>query len=484
MHHGQTRRERCEGVPWTGRADRVAALLVIAWALLSLPCAAQATPRTPPTDAALARLIEQSLSARPELAQALALRRAQAERVPQAGALPDPMLQIGVQNDGFTSIEIGRADTSYVSFMASQTLPWPGKRALREQIAAVGVTQADQVAARVRLSTEAEVRRAYLDLQLARDRLALLEQLAVIWQKSLGVARLRYEAGDAAQSDVLRAQLEQARLEQRHLALQAEERASVQALNRLRGHPLDEPIESATRVRDLLALAELEARFSVERALAESPELASARLARARAGQSLSLAEKSYYPDLTVGAGIMVRGELPPMWLLTLGAPVPIFAGSKQDRSVAENRALAGAAEQQIAAIEQLLRLRSAERRSAFSALRQMVELYDRGLLVQSAATAESTLSQYVVGKVSFASVLEANAGFIADQEGYLLSLTQAHRLLIAEGELSLNPTPLPAASVGGGAPMPGAGGRSMEPSVAPASGAEPAAPGTPAPAM
>ena len=408
-----------------------------------------------PTDATLTRLIAESLSARPELAQLLAMVHAEDERAAQADALPDPMLQIGIQNDGFTSIEVGRMETSYVSFMASQTVPWPGKRGLRKQLAELGTTQAKHAVTRVRLSTEADVRRAYWDLLLARDRLALLEQLAALWQKSSGIARVRYETAGGAQSDILRAQLELNRLEQRRLGLEAEERASVQAINRLRGRPLAEPIATSSHIQDFPALAGFDSSFSAERSLRHSPELAAARLGTLRAERSVALAEKSYYPDLTVSAGVMYRGALPAMWLLTVGGPLPLFG--KRNRAVAENRAWGSAAEQGVAAVEQVLRWRTEERRSAFLALRKMVDIYQQGLLVQSQATAESTLAQYQVGKVSFASVLEANAGFISDQQGYIETVTAAYRILIAQAELSLAPTPTPGGVAGGSGAMPGA---------------------------
>ncbi|HEX7601881.1 MAG TPA: TolC family protein, partial [Polyangiaceae bacterium] len=282
-------------------------------------------------------------------------------------------------------------------------------------------------------------------------------QLEAIWQRSFAVARIRYEAGEGVQSDLLRAELELTRILQRRLGLQADERIRTQTLNRLRAHPLDEPIELHTHIRDLPALAAFEARFSVERALAESPELAAARLGITRADKSAALAEKGYYPDITVGAGVMYRGALPPMWTVTLGGPVPLFAGSRQSRAVAENRAWSSAAQKDVAAIEQGLRLRSAERHAAFSALLQQIALY-KGLLVQSEATIESTLTQYRIGKVTFASVLEANAGYVADQEGYLEAIAAAHRILIAEAELSLDSTTMPAgAGSGGSAGVPGA---------------------------
>jgi cobalt-zinc-cadmium efflux system outer membrane protein len=189
------------------RAILCAALIAAGGSVAGM--AADATPaRAIPTDATLARLIADSLAARPELRRARASVEAEVERVPQAGALPDPMLQLGVQNDGFTSIGIGEMENSYVSIMISQTFPWPGKRGLREDVVRLGVDQATLEVARVQLGTEAEVRRTYLDLLLVRDRLELLERLRGIWEQSLATARARYEAGAGAQSDVLRAQLE------------------------------------------------------------------------------------------------------------------------------------------------------------------------------------------------------------------------------------------------------------------------------------
>ncbi|MEK7703955.1 MAG: hypothetical protein AAB426_03265, partial [Myxococcota bacterium] len=74
-------------------------------------------------DPLLASLVKEALDKRPELAQAKAPVRAELERVPQMSALPDPALSLGIQNDGFRSIQIGSMQTSYLSVMVSQTLP-------------------------------------------------------------------------------------------------------------------------------------------------------------------------------------------------------------------------------------------------------------------------------------------------------------------------------------------------------------------------
>ncbi|HET9960117.1 MAG TPA: TolC family protein, partial [Polyangiaceae bacterium] len=177
--------------------------------------------------------------------------------------------------------------------------------------------------------------------------------------------------------------------------------------------------------------------------------------------ESATLAERNAYPDLTVGAGIMYRGALPPMWLVTLGAPVPIFSGARQSHAAAESRAWASAAQSQVAELEQLLRLRAQERELAFGATLDMLAVYDQGLLVQSQATAESALTQYKVGKGSFSAVLEAQAGLVADQEGYLALLANAHRILIAEAEVSLADTAIPSGGAASGG-MPGASAKPM----------------------
>jgi outer membrane protein TolC len=324
------------------------------------------------------------------------------------------------------------------------------------------VIEAKNGLTRLRLSTEAEVRRGYLELLFVRDRLTLLEELQAIWQSSLSITRILYQTGGGSQSDMLRAELSLRRLEQRRIGLRAEESGRVHALNRLRNHRLDEPIETRRRLSDLPPLVGLRAQFSAAKALARSPELASARVGITRANQGTALAERGTYPDLTLGAGIMWRGALPPMWQVTLGAPVPLFSAGKQSRAAAESRAWGKAAQEQVAELEQLIRLRSKERETAFDAVLASLAVYEQGLLVQSKATAESSLIEYRVGKVTFASVLEANAGYLADRESYLESMVTAHRILIAEAEVSLSPTELSQGS-GAAAGMPGAGRASVQ---------------------
>jgi outer membrane protein TolC len=378
--------------------------------------------------------------------------------VPQAGALPDPVLSLGIQNDGFDEIMVGKMETSFYQVMLSQGLPWPGKRGLRTDVARISADEAGAALLRARLTTEADVRRAYLDLLLSRDRLGILKRLENIWQSSAGIARARYETGEGPQSDVLRAQLELNRLRQRRFALEAQETGAVQTLNRLRTRPVDEPIATTASVRSLGWPEPIAPDAAVADALARSPELAQAKLGTARAEKSAALARRERYPDLSVNAGIMPRGELDPMWVAGISVGLPVWSSRKQSRAVAENEARAEAGARGQEAVEQILRLRVAERRNAYTALVETIRLFREGLLVQSRATADSTLAQYRVGKVTFASVLEANAGYINDEESFLAAVADAQRIAIATQEVSLDPMGAPGVVGRGGGAVPGAG--------------------------
>ncbi len=430
-------------------------------------------------DPVLSALVVDALDKRPELARAKALLLAERERVPQAGALADPTISVGIQNDGFRAIEIGQMETSWVSIMATQTFPWFGKLGLRSEVAGFDVRTAEADLARLELSIRAEVERGYVDLLLARDELGLLAKLEALWAQSEGLARVRYESGEAAQSDLLRAQLERIRLRQRRYVLESEERRRVEVLNRLRGHALDEPIPTSRSLADVPDPELIPVATAIADAETRSPELLKARLAGEQSARQVDLARKDYFPDLTLTAGLMPRGgQFETMWLAGLSFTLPVWAGSKQSRAVAENEARRKGAADGVEVVNRLLRQRVEERLTLLGALLEANRLYRSGLLVQSDATVSSTLAQYQVGRVTFASVLEALTGYLSDVTGFLESVASTQQIAIAQREVSLDLVPGPAAGGVTATPMPGAGAMSGGTSASQGPAAAPAGEG------
>ena len=406
--------------------------------VLVAPVLAQAPIATSPADPVLAALLQEALAEFPDLQKADAAVRMDQERVPQAGVLPDPSLSFGIQNDGFQKLQIGRMETSFYSVAFTQPLPWPGKRGLRKDVAALNVDLSKATQSRVRLGLEADVRRAYAALLLVRGQQALQAQQSLFLEQAEQLARTRYEVGQGSQSELLRAQLERTRLQQAAWALEAEERTTLAALNRLRQHDPADPFPTTASLLDspepeLLSPEALETR---------SPELAGARASVQQTERQLELAKLDRRPDFAITAGLMPRGGFDPMWLVGVSISLPIWGKQKQQRAVAEHEHHRQGQGAEVASVRSLLRQRTEERILQIQSLRRSRALYQQGLLVQSEASFKATLAQFEAGRVSFLGALEALNGWVGDQGAYLQTLAQLQAQHIALAEAGLGPAP------------------------------------------
>ena len=424
---------------------------VLCLALGLMPITGKAQAQEPPVparqetpaaeDPVLESLLHEALDHNPDLAKSKALVEAEKERIPQAKALPDPSLSVGIQNDGFKKLQIGEMETSYYQLMLTQPLPWPGKRDLRGKIAGLGADISKVSAERTRLSLQADVKRAYFGLLLVRGQLRLLEDQAVFLEKAQAITQARYEVGQGAQADLLRAQLERNRLNQTRLTLQIQEDTLVATLNRLRGATEAAPIATSASIENL-QFQPVPVEQLLAQAETQSPELQSAKLGIRQAERSLDLARLDRRPDFAVSAGVMPRGALEPMWQVGFSISLPVWSRQKQQRAVAEQEWRRKSQGSEATSVQNLLNQRIRERASQMNGTLGTLRIYRDGLLVQSQASFQATLAQYESGRAPFLSVLETLNGWIADQGGLLQAVAQAKAIEIAQEEFNLGGTP------------------------------------------
>jgi cobalt-zinc-cadmium efflux system outer membrane protein len=429
-----------------------------------------------PEPASLDGLVEEALANNPDL-QAAGEQAAAAEARPeQARALADPVVSLQYTNDGW-SPTLGEREMTTLAFMGSQTLPWPGKRGLRGALAAKDAAQARLRIERARLGLAASVKRAYWALALARETLELLGEQAQAWRETEAVARARYAVGQGAQQDVLRAQVEITRYEQRRAAQEAEIEVRTVELNRLLGRSLNAPAPPVARLA--LRPQPLDAPALEARAEALSPVLRSAGLAREREQLAAQLAGRDFRPDLTLQAGYMTRGGLDPMWQAGVGVNLPVVRGRRR-AAVAEAEALGRAAARQADAVREQLRYRTRERLAQLRAAETLARLYSDGVVPQARLAYESSIASYQSGRVPFLAVLEALSGLYADRAGHLGVLAAHERTRAALEEASLEATsemPVAGAAAAGMAGA-AAAAAAMTPVGAAPAGSSPAAAG------
>lgn len=406
-------------------------------------------------DPVLAALVREAMDRNPDVVAARATVDAARQRPAQARALPDPMLSATYTNDGWGP-SLGGMPMTTLALMGSQELPWPGKRELRGKLAEREADQAEPQLQRVRLSLEAQVRRAYADLLLSRQVLELVAEQGNVWQQIEGVARARYAVGQGAQQDVLRAQIELTRVEQLRTEQALEAEVRLAELNRLAARPADTPLETPARIRLGPGGEGLDA--ELERALEKSPELQAVAATIERERLAVALARKEFKPDFTVQGGYMNRGGLDPMWQAGIGITLPVNK-KKRIAAVAEAEARLRGAEQQVESIRLLLRFRTQERLAQLRSAESLVALYEKGIVPQDEMSVEAAVANYQAGKVPFLAVLESLATLYSDRTTQLQLLAAHTKTRAGLEEASLEPTSgaMPAGAVRGFGGMSGA---------------------------
>ncbi|MBM3490060.1 MAG: TolC family protein [Alphaproteobacteria bacterium] len=310
-----------------------AALLTAAMAAIP-PVSAQPVAPGANVEELLALLIDGS----PALAATVAERRAAAARADAADSLPDPTFR-------FLADEVDREGNAEFRYSLEQDFPLWGKRGLRK-----GAAAAEAAAARARedgtastLAAEAKIAFAQSYLAHGARRLVSAQRHEAASQAVL--AATRYARGLGSAADGLRAEAERARLESELHRLDAETRALRARLNGLLGRAADAPLAEPAR---LVAMPPPERLASLElrsRLLRDSPTLRAAAAEQVAAEQERRLAERDWYPDVSVMlGGIDRRDNGPPALMAGIGVRLPIQLGLRRASERAATERLAAAA--------------------------------------------------------------------------------------------------------------------------------------------
>lgn len=433
-------------------------ITAIAFALLFAAGSAlaqdKASARATLPDPALDALVSTAIENTPELAAAHAAVEAARRRVEPARTLGDPSLSTTYQNEG-RSLSFGRAEDSFVGLMLSQPLPWPGKLALAGQAAASEAREIESgTLGRAGLTIEARVRNAWYDLILARALDRLIEDRRDTAGQIEATTRDRYAAGLAVQQDVLRAQVELARIDELKATQRAVIASRLAELNRLLGLPQDAALDTPADLPGTAALSP--AASWIASALARSPEAAAARQGIETGRLRVQIAKKNFLPDFVVSGGSMYRGnlEMGPMWQIGVGVSLPVWINKRQQNQLAEAQARVAGQTAQSDVVDRELELRTRERIAQLETANDVAALYQEKVVPLDQLSYESALASYQAGKVPFITVFDAVNALYSDRASYLGRLAEAAKWRVAIDEAALQPT-----AMGGAPSMPTGGG-------------------------
>jgi len=286
-------------------------------------------------------LIDHAKTNNPQIAAARAKADALMWRVPQVQSLPDPQL---TTTAFLHSIETA-AGPQDVALSLQQEFPWFGKRALRGNIAYHDTQAAYEQLAAVELSVVEQVKLAYYELYFLARALKVNRSLQSRLEDVITVARTKYETDSkkVGLESVLQAEVTLAKLKTAIVEL---EQAQQKAKARL-AQALHLPAETSFDVAETLESSNVPKQVDSLLAMIEQcrPDLEARRNENARDEAAACLAQRNYYPDVTVGFNWHAIGPdgLSPVttgddaYSLMVGVNLPIYR-SRLDAALFETQ--------------------------------------------------------------------------------------------------------------------------------------------------
>jgi outer membrane protein TolC len=374
-------------------------------------------------------LVQEAISRNPKIAAARERHSALQEKIPQAGALEDPMLGFGVVNLP-NNFDFNEEDMTAKEVSISQKFPFPGKRALSEEAAAkeadAGAAEIDDIANQV----AKEVKTAFYDLSHAYRAEEVTQRSKSILEELAKITHTRYSLGQAIQEDIIRIQVEISKMVDDLFMLDQKKRALAARLNYLLNRPQNSPVGRPAEF-EFSPVA-----FSIEdlqqQALAENPMLKALKQDIAARGKNVEVAKRDYLPDFSLKFAYGQREERLDMYTGMIEMNLPIFFKSKQERKVAEGYADVRSVQAKYDGAQNEILYMIADMGSMLQRLERKIELYRTGIIPQSRLQIDTALSAYMVNKADFMTLLDSRMRLYRYELDYHEALTDYEKSLAA----------------------------------------------------
>jgi outer membrane protein, heavy metal efflux system len=392
-----------------------AVLLLLFIAVPSL----HAESKSPPEN--LAQLIETALANNPELKASQSRWAAFKSRIKQAGSLDDPMLMLKIQN-GIVSdpLNFTKDPMTQKVIGISQQLPFFGKRALREEVAAREAESYHYSHEERRLELIRMVKEAYYQIFFAERSLAIVDRNIGILDTFITLAETKYSVGQGAQQDIFKAQLERSKLLDMKISLEQQRKSQVIALNALLYRPATTPVGTIPEFQ--IGTAPPTADRLTALAEENRPALKSLRAQILKGNSSYALAKREYYPDFNVSFEYMQRDNADDMYTTGVTFNLPVH-NARREGMLAEASSEITMATEELNATRNSIATGIAELLAQMERRRKLAELYKLGIIPQAEQSLESATIGYRVNKVDFLTLLDSRVTLFNYEREYFDSM-------------------------------------------------------------
>ena len=390
--------DRIAGVAPPGLTGRKPGLAAACLALSLFAGGVQAQTREPP-GGTVQGLIAAGRELSPLRAAALESEAA-AARASGAGALDDPVISDSYQY--YKDPGVFSAHT----VMITQAFPLWGKRDLKREAAQADVDAARGREQAARDELDEKIKVAFAQYAVLTRSVAVNHEVQEIARRLRTATEARYAQDGGDQARAIRSQGEETSAKLELTRLEGERTATRARLNTLTGRRADTPLAEPQTRSAVTAVPPIG--VLVDRARAGNPTLSSRSAAVSAAWTRSTLADKAWYPDITVGGGPLIQTNNRPVgFAATIGLNIPVPWG-REASGQREAAANVGASQQRYDAALLDIEGSLGEARARFDAARQTAALLRGESLPQARATLRAVLAAYGQGRGDLAGAIEA----------------------------------------------------------------------------
>lgn len=342
----------------------------------------------------------------------------------EAGSLPDPSVSLGVANLPIDTFDFSQEGMTQFKVGVSQMFPRGKTLSLkREKLQKLSEMQPYARADR-NAQVAVTVAQLWLDTYRSEQTIYLIEQDRALFEHLVDVAQSSYTtaSGRTRQQDLVRAQLELTRLDDRLTRLYQQRDMSLAKL----GEWLGDPVITLSENENSESLIELKAPSLIKERdrstkLRQLSEILSRHPKIKRIDQKINafdfgvkLAKQSYKPQWGVNASYGYRDQTPmgddrsDFFSVGVSFDVPLFTGKRQDKKVQSANAELEAVKTERALVLRQLKAGYDSAEAMYLRLVERKFLFDSRLLKEMAEQAEASLSAYTNDDGDFAEVVRA----------------------------------------------------------------------------
>mgnify|MGYP001045277958 CR=1 FL=1 len=362
----------------------------------------------------LKQCISVALSENPLIKSSEDLFQAAVARVYQAKALSQPNLGFDsdLQPDPF---DFQNSGESYLG--VSKSFLFPGKRKVNTAIATKASNEVLMDADLLKLNLIYQIKMAFYMMILNQEHLKFAHQNKNLAQDFLDKTKVKFETGDAAQVEILRAKVEVAKATSEIETALNELMTAKANLNFLLGREKNSELEITGELYSLPVLLDLE--NLIEQALSNRPEIYRIRLSLEKENLSKKQAQLSYLPDFDLGFFKHTIAREVKTWDVTLAFPIPLFFTQPIRGEIAEAKANYSSLESELKNLKNSINLQVENAYQFALTAQNMIELFDKEMLQQSEQVYQMLLFSYQEGEISGIELIEARKTLINTKKSY-----------------------------------------------------------------